>query len=130
MMKTISFLKRTLFVGAAGLFLVLTLLSCGAKENTGASTESAGDEKAKSSDCLNGKWTVMADNVEKSFTFNDDKTGTEVSTPEDIRQFKWEQKDDKTVAILYAEDPSNKEWMLNLDCEAGTLSFFGLAFKK
>ena len=109
MMKSISLLKRTLYVGAAGLFMVLTLLSCGAKENTSTSTESAGDEATKSSDCLNGKWTAMADNIEKSFTFNEDKTGTEVNTPTDINQFKWEQKDDQ-VTIIYVEDPSNQKW--------------------
>jgi hypothetical protein len=130
MKKTTSVLKRGLFAGVSGLFVVCMLLSCGSKENNSATAETATEEASESANCLNGKWTVMADNVEKSFTFNDDHTGQEVNTPDDIRQFKWEQKDSKQVAILYAEDPSNKEWTLNLDCDAGTLSFFGLAFKK
>jgi hypothetical protein len=129
MMKTVSFFKQGLFPGVAGLFLVFTLLSCGAKENTSAAEAPAGDEASKSQDCLNGKWTAMADNVEKSFTFNEDKTGTEVNTPESTNQFKWEQKDDK-VTIVYVEDPSNQKWDFTLDCEAGTLLVFGISFKK
>lgn len=132
MKKTISCLKRSIFPGMAGLFLVFMLSNCGSKEskNESATGDSAPAETSKSADCLNGKWAVMENNVEKSFTFKEDNTGTEVNTPDDIRSFKWQKKDDKTIGITYVNDPSNKEWNLNLNCEAETLSFFGLVFKK
>jgi len=130
MKKTISFIKRVLFTGVTGLFLAFTLLSCGDKESR-YTAEAAAAEQSESSDCLAGKWIGSADNVEKSFTFKDDKTGEEANTPTDIRQFKWEKKDDKTIAIIYVTDPpSTQEWNLNLDCEAKTLTVFGVVFKK
>jgi len=131
MKKTISFFKQVFFPGVTGMFLAFMLLSCGARESSGTTAEPAAAEQSGSSDCLAGKWIAKADNVEKSFTFKDDNTGEEANTPDDIRQFNWKKKDDKTIAITYVTDPpSTQEWDLNLHCEANTLTVFGVVFKK
>lgn len=130
MKKPTSFIKQLLFP-VVGLFLVFALLNCGAKESTGTTTEPATAEQDQSSDCLAGKWIGRADNIEKSFTFKDDNTGEEANTPTQINQFKWEKKDDKTISIVYVTDPpSTQKWDLSLDCEANTLTVFGVVFKK
>ena len=130
MKKPTSFIKQLLFPGV-GLFLVFALLSCGAKDSTATTTEPATAKQSGSSDCLAGKWIGKADNIEKSFTFKDDGTGEEANTPTDINQFKWTKKDDKTIAIVYVTDPpTTQEWNLSLDCEANTLTVFGVVFKK
>jgi hypothetical protein len=98
---------------------------CGSKSTDG---ENASD-KHSDNDCLIGEWKFIENGVTKSFSFKEDKTGSEAMSPSDIRPYKWT-KDDKKISIVYDSDSSGRTWDFTLDCEENVLNVFGLSYKK
>jgi len=111
------------------LITTLALIIAGGCKSPATSEKgkSAEEKIAGTDNCLTGKWVYIENDFEKSFTFNEDKTGTEVYSADDIRQFTWTIKDGNPV-IVYINETA--EWAFTLNCEAKELSVFGLVMKK
>lgn len=86
------------------------------------------DNKAQAkTDCLIGTWGYVENGFEMTFTFNEDKTGQEVYSASDVRQFKWSYKDGNPT-IVY--DGETTEWSFGLDCNAKKLKVMGIDYTK
>jgi hypothetical protein len=97
----------------------------------GSATNALAQAAASSSGCLVGKWTATEHKFTKSFTFREDKTGTEVESAKNIRDFTWEVTGDKVHIIYPAHgDYLKAEWNLSLDCGKNALSVMGLVYRK
>ena len=112
------------------LFFVLFLMApgCSTKKPTGAKGEPAA---ASDESCLLGKWVATEGTIEKSFTFNADKTGQEVQSPSDIRPLNWS-KNGRKLHIIYLPhgDTVKSEWDLDYKCSEKELRVLGLTYKK
>jgi len=106
--------------------IVILMLACfpGCKNLSG---QKDNIRDASINNCLMGKWIHAEKNFEKSFIFNEDKTGAEIYSATEIRPYTWKIKDGKPT-IIY--DGEKKEWSFILNCEKGELSVFGLPYKK
>jgi hypothetical protein len=105
------------------LCIVAFAARCGSRPGNGEAKESS------SNNCLIGEWKYVENGVTKSFSFKDDKTGSEVMSPSDIRPYKWT-KDDNKISIVYDSDSSGRVWDITLNCEDNVLKVFGLSYRK
>ena len=112
--------------GACCLFVLLSV-GCKQKSSPVNTNSAVGNVSVKIDDCLVGLWKATESNFTKTFEFKNDKSGTEVQSASDTRNFTWEIKDGKPV-IKYTGEPT--EWKFNLDCDKKELSVFGLVYKK
>jgi hypothetical protein len=122
---------RKFCAGSLG-FLLLTLLlvaiGCSSKKPAASKQEST---SSSDESCLLGKWVATEGGMEKSFTFNPDKTGTEVQSPTDIRPLNWSQRGKKLHIVYPAHGDSIKtEWDIDYRCSRNELSVLGLTYKK
>ncbi|HNX65506.1 MAG TPA: hypothetical protein PKH02_01415 [Bacteroidales bacterium] len=79
------------------------------------------------SDCLIGTWGYVENGFEMTFTFNEDKTGQEISSPTDTHHFTWTYKEGNPT-IIY--DGETTEWSFGLDCSAKELKVMGIDYTK
>lgn len=134
-------MKRNRFNGLLSLlipamFSVSMLVSCsgGSDQPTGTTTDSVAvtetteTPQAETGNCLLGKWTHDDNGKTLVFVFNNDNTGTEnIGDGEGDRHFSWKMKEN-LVVITYQNETN--EWELTLNCDAGTLSVFGMPYTK
>jgi hypothetical protein len=124
--------KKTILIASTLCFVMAIFVTNGCKQKNGNSSNSNSSSKSSSisatnKDCLVGLWTVTESNFTKTFSFKDDKTGIEVQSASDTRNFTWQIKDGNPT-IVYVGEPT--EWKLTLDCDKKELTVFGLVYKK
>jgi hypothetical protein len=116
--------KKTLLITSVLCFIlfIFSANGCKQKNSNRNSTPSATNK-----DCIVGLWSVTESGFTKTFSFKSDKTGIEVQSASDTRNFTWQIKDGNPI-IVYVGEPT--EWKLALDCDKKELTVFGLVFKK
>ena len=115
-------MKKTLFLSI--ILMALFITACNSTPKSNGTTAVAAEKKP---DCLTGTWGHIENNNEMTFTFNEDKSGKEVYSADDIRSFSWTMKDGNP-AIVY--DGETNEWQFTLDCEKQELQIMGIIYKK
>jgi hypothetical protein len=116
--------------------VLVLLVACGgdadAPPSQSAPAGAAQTPSPGTQECLVGMWTMEENGVTRSFTFNENHTGEEVQSPDEIRPFSWTLEDDETVRIIYTAhgDVQSSEWDLELDCAANRLSFYGAQYTR
>jgi hypothetical protein len=124
--------KKTLLIASTLCFVMAIFVANGCKQkSTGNITENSSNKSssisATNEDCLAGLWSVTESGFTKTFNFKSDKTGIEVQSASDTRNFTWRIKDGNPI-IVYVGEPT--EWKLALDCDKKELTVFGLVYKK
>jgi len=123
--------KKTLLIASTLCFVIFIFVTNGCKQknnsNNAGSSNTASSISAVNKDCLVGLWSVTESNFTKTFNFNSDKTGIEVQSASDKRDFTWQMKDGLPI-VKYNGEPT--EWKLVLDCDKKELTVFGLVYKK
>lgn len=121
-------MKKALFLAVIMIALVISACNNKPKANAPADPATATTTTSeKKSDCLNGTWGYTENDTERIFIFNEDKTGKEVYSAEEIRPFTWTYKEGNP-AIIY--DGETTEWQFVLNCETKELTIMGIAYKK
>jgi hypothetical protein len=126
--------KKTVLITSGLCFIMLIFVTNGCKQKNSSSSTSKSSSSTSSSnssstnkDCLPGLWSATESGFTKTFSFKSDKTGIEVQSPSDTRNFTWRIKDGNPIIIYVGE---LTEWKLALDCDKKELTVFGLVFKK
>lgn len=121
-------MKQRLLLSAILVAFVFSACNSTPKTKAGADETTVKTEKTeKKVDCLIGVFGYTENNFEMTFTFNEDRTGKEVYSAEDVRPFTWSYKDGNPV-IVY--DGETNEWPFVLDCENKELTIMGVKYKK
>ena len=116
--------KKTLLISSVLCVILFIFFATGCKHKNSNSNSTP---LATNKDCIVGLWSVTESNFTKTFNFKDDKTGIEVQSVSDTRNFTWQIKDGNPT-IVYVGEPT--EWKFSLDCDKKELTVFGLVYKK
>jgi len=116
--------KKVLYIAIILCSVISISFNLSACKKDSSSSSSTSTTKT---DCIVGVWSATEYGFTKTFTFKSDKTGIEVQSASDTREFIWQIKDGNPT-IIYVGDTT--EWKFTLDCDKNELTVLGLVYKK